>query len=145
LNYKEEKMKCDLCGNDVELYYEENGKILCMACYDNSNKDKKNQFDDLGNDKVADNQKNKMENEVDTRPVGITSLVIGILGIIMLFLLRSILFGIVFGIIAFILGRKPKKQGYKYGLYGWILGLLCIIFGILFIIAYIYLYWVFNS
>jgi len=134
LNYKEEKMKCDLCGNDVELYYEENGKILCMACYDNSNKDKKNQFDDLDNDKAADNQKSKMENEVDTRLVGIISLAMGIIAIIMLFLGRTALFGIIFGIIAFILGRKPKKQGNKYGLYGWTLGLICIIFGIIFLI-----------
>jgi len=33
-------MKCELCGDEVELYYEENGKNLCMACYDNPNRDK---------------------------------------------------------------------------------------------------------
>jgi hypothetical protein len=34
-------VKCELCGEEVELYYEEDGKILCMGCYDDPDRIKK--------------------------------------------------------------------------------------------------------
>ena len=53
-------MKCDLCRDDIELYYEQDGKILCMSCYDNPDRDKKK----ITIDKKIDNICNKCHNKI---------------------------------------------------------------------------------
>lgn len=78
-----------------------------------------------------------MEEKQNKQQSGTISFVLGIIGIIALFFL-SHLIGLALGIIAFILSLKPKKQGDRYGLYGFILGLICIILGIIAIWSYAY-------
>jgi hypothetical protein len=74
--------------------------------------------------------------------IGVASIIFGILGLIFYFIglffysfvdnrLYGIIFGIIFGIIAVILGFLAKKQGDNFGTYGFSIGFLILIIGII--------------
>ncbi len=71
-------------------------------------------------------------------PVGISSIILGILGLILYFIgwffysfvdnrLYGMIIGVIFGIISIILGYLAKKEEDNYGTYGMYLGALIII------------------
>ena len=83
-----------------------------------------------------------MVKEKEHTNVGITSIILGILGLILYFIgwffysfvdnrLYGIIIGLILGIIAIILGYVAKKQGDNYGTYGISLGVLILIIGVL--------------
>ena len=57
---------------------------------------------------------------------GTVSMILGILGLINVFIIGYIV-GLPLGIIAFILGHISKKQNDRFGYYGYILGMFTII------------------
>ncbi len=75
-------------------------------------------------------------------PVGISSIIFGILGLIFYFIglffysfvdnrLYGMVIGLIFGIVAIILGFIAKKKGDNYGTYGLYLGILIVIIALL--------------
>jgi uncharacterized membrane protein len=75
-------------------------------------------------------------------PVGMASILLGILGLILYFIgwffysfvdnrLYGIVIGLIFGILAIILGYIAKKKGDNYGTYGLYLGILIVIIALL--------------
>ncbi len=71
---------------------------------------------------------------------GIFSLVAGILGLILMINILSIYPNfppLILGVLALITGRKPKKNGYKYGTYGYYLGIIVTVIGATQTIAWI--------
>jgi MFS family permease len=75
-------------------------------------------------------------------PVGIASILLGILGLIFYFIgwffysfvdnrLYGMVIGLIFGIVAIILGYIAKKKGDYYGIYGLYLGILIVVIALL--------------
>jgi hypothetical protein len=46
-------VKCENCGDDVSLYYEKDGKKLCMLCYDDPNRKATTNINDTSAKKMS--------------------------------------------------------------------------------------------
>jgi len=122
-------VKCEKCGKDSTSYYEKDGRKLCLGCYSDS--------EDV--DKISakiDEKTNYYKN------MGIASIIIGIFAFILLFILGYVFGLLPAGIVSLILGRISKKHGDKNGSYGFFLGLIATILGIIGLIASVIYVWI---
>ncbi len=81
-----------------------------------------------------------MEEKTKHIDSGIASLILGIMGIASLFILGWFI-GLPLGLLSFILGRKAKKRGEKYGTYGMILGAIIIILFLIMMMLAVFVVW----
>jgi len=131
--------ECVKCGKKLKTseenyrYIDKKEVCICDECLLKENA--KEKIIESKNEKTTVVEDIKSEHTND----GKISLILGIIGIITIFIINII--PLAFGIVAIVFGIKARKVNDNYGTYGLILGVIGLIIGLVYLIAVIvYLY-----